>query len=51
MRWNYWDVGDAKVDLIFKGGTCLLLRLHTLRRLSIDVDIICRSPAEELDLC
>src|SRR5712692_10112935 len=40
---------DAEVDLIFKGGTSLLLRLHTLRRLSIDVDIICGWPAAQLD--
>ena len=40
---------DAEVDLVFKGGTSLILRLQTVRRLSIDVDIICDWPREKLD--
>src|SRR6266581_5294075 len=40
---------DAGVDLVFKGGTSLILRLQTIRRLSIDVDIICGWPREKLD--
>ena len=40
---------DSGVDLVFKGGTSLILRLQTIRRLSIDVDIICNWPREKLD--
>ena len=40
---------DSGVDLVFKGGTSLILRLQTVRRLSIDVDIICDWPREKLD--
>lgn len=37
------------VPLVFKGGTSLMLRLPRPRRLSIDVDVLCSLPAEELD--
>lgn len=37
------------VPLVFKGGTSLLLRLPKFRRLSIDIDITCPLPDEELD--
>lgn len=40
---------DSGVDLVFKGGTSLILRLQTIRRLFIDVDIICNWPREKLD--
>ena len=40
---------DSGVDLVFKGGTSLILRLQAIRRLSIDVDIICSWPREKLD--
>lgn len=33
----------------FKGGTCMLLLLENIRRLSIDVDIACTIPAKELE--
>lgn len=41
----------AQTDLpfVFKGGTSLLLRLEKLRRLSIDIDILCPVPDAELD--
>ena len=42
-------LSDAGLDFIFKGGTSLLLRLPKIRRLSIDVDIICELPPPELD--
>lgn len=32
----------------FKGGTCMLLLLENIRRLSIDVDIACTVPVSEL---
>jgi hypothetical protein len=34
---------------VFKGGTSLLLHLSPIRRLSIDIDIVCRAPEAELD--
>lgn len=37
------------VPLVFKGGTSLLLRLPRIRRLSIDIDIMCPLPDAELD--
>lgn len=40
---------DSGVDLVFKGGTSLILLLQTVRRLSIDVDINCDWPREKLD--
>lgn len=36
------------LDFVFKGGTSLLLRLPNPRRLSIDVDIVCREPSDRL---
>lgn len=36
------------LDFIFKGGTCLLLHLPQPKRLSIDVDIICRESLDRL---
>jgi predicted nucleotidyltransferase component of viral defense system len=37
------------LDFVFKGGTSLLLRLPKPRRLSIDVDIVCRESADRLE--
>lgn len=37
------------VPLVFKGGTSLLLRLPTFRRLSIDIDVMCPLPDVDLD--
>lgn len=36
------------LDFVFKGGTSLVLHLHPLRRLSIDVDIACTAPLEQI---
>lgn len=36
------------LDFVFKGGTSLILHLQPLRRLSIDVDIACTAPMEEI---
>jgi len=40
---------DAGLPFQFKGGTCLLLRLPVLRRLSIDVDIVCLASQAQLE--
>jgi Nucleotidyl transferase AbiEii toxin, Type IV TA system len=37
------------MDFVFKGGTSLLLRLPRIRRLSIDVDILCPESTGKLD--
>jgi hypothetical protein len=37
------------VDLIFKGGTCLLLMIDPPRRFSIDIDIITEASAEQIE--
>jgi hypothetical protein len=36
-------------DLVFKGGTALLLHLPEFRRLSIDIDIICSEPKVDFE--
>lgn len=36
------------LDFVFKGGTSLVLHLQPLRRLSIDVDIACMAPVEQI---
>jgi len=38
-----------KVPMVFKGGTSLLLRLPDLKRLSIDIDILCPLPDQDLN--
>lgn len=43
-------LAESGLDFVFKGGTSLLLHVPTIRRLSIDIDILCSSPAAELDL-
>lgn len=35
--------------MVFKGGTSLILRLPEIKRLSIDIDILCPLPDQELD--
>jgi predicted nucleotidyltransferase component of viral defense system len=37
------------LDFVFKGGTSLLLQLPEIRRLSIDLDIICREPQADFE--
>ena len=37
------------LDFIFKGGTSLVLLLEEDNRFSIDIDIICKTPREELE--
>lgn len=36
------------IPFVFKGGTCMLLLLKRIRRLSIDVDIACTVPSNDL---
>ncbi len=42
-------LAESELTFVFKGGTSLLLHLPVIRRLSIDIDIICSCPAVELD--
>jgi hypothetical protein len=39
----------SECDLVFKGGTALLLHLPEFRRLSIDIDIVCSEPKAEFE--
>lgn len=39
-----------RVPMVFKGGTSLMLRLPAIKRLSIDIDILCPLPDHELDI-
>ena len=41
-------LAEEGLDFVFKGGTSLLLRLPKPRRLSIDVDIVCRESSDRL---
>lgn len=43
------ELAGRQVPFVFKGGTSLLLRMPVIRRLSIDVDILCTLPDAELD--
>ncbi len=43
------QLAHQKVPFVFKGGTCMLLLLPDIRRLSIDVDISCTLTDNELD--
>ncbi len=38
-----------KLPFVFKGGTCMLLLLEEVRRLSIDVDIVCTVSGAEME--
>lgn len=42
-------LAESDLQFVFKGGTSLLLHVPIIRRLSIDIDILCSAPAEELD--
>jgi hypothetical protein len=42
-------LADADVAFVFKGGTAVLLRLGTMGRLSVDVDIVTRMPTVRLE--
>ncbi|MFC1584543.1 nucleotidyl transferase AbiEii/AbiGii toxin family protein [Fibrobacterota bacterium] len=42
-------LADSELDFVFKGGTSLLLHLSPIRRLSIDIDIVCGAPANDLE--
>jgi hypothetical protein len=42
-------LAETGVPFMFKGGTSLLLHLPSIRRLSIDIDIVCAIPNEDLD--
>jgi len=43
------NLAETDLQFIFKGGTSLLLHLPRIRRLSIDIDIMCSATDEELD--
>lgn len=42
-------LAESGLKFVFKGGTSLLLHVPVIRRLSIDIDILCSAPAAELD--
>ena len=42
-------LAESDLKFVFKGGTSLLLHVPVIRRLSIDIDILCSAPAAELD--
>jgi len=42
-------LAESDLEFVFKGGTSLLLHVPVIRRLSIDIDILCSAPASELD--
>ena len=42
-------LSDARIPFIFKGGTAVLLRLESLQRLSVDVDILCKMPRAKFE--
>ena len=42
-------LAQKEIPFSFKGGTCMLLLLEKIRRLSIDVDIACTISGEELE--
>ena len=42
-------LAESGLPFLFKGGTSLLLHLPTLRRLSVDIDIVCPATDAELD--
>src|SRR6266545_1162846 len=41
-------LAESDLKFVFKGGTSLLLHVPVIRRLSIDIDILCSTPAAEL---
>jgi hypothetical protein len=42
-------LSESGLPFLFKGGTSLLLHLPEVRRLSRDIDIVCGSPAADVD--
>jgi len=42
-------LAESDLKFVFKGGTSLLLHVPVIRRLSIDIDILCSTPAAELN--
>ena len=42
-------LAESDLKFVFKGGTSLLLHVPVIRRLSIDIDILCSAPVAELD--
>ena len=42
-------LAESGLPLLFKGGTSLLLHLPAVRRLSVDIDIVCPATDVELD--
>ena len=42
-------LAESGLDFVFKSGTSLLLHVPVIRRLSIDIDILCAAPAAELE--
>lgn len=42
-------LAESDLTFVFKGGTSLLLHVPVIRRLSIDIDILCSAPAADLD--
>jgi hypothetical protein len=42
-------LAEARLNFVFKGGTSLILRLQNLRRISIDIDIVCDEPPAILE--
>lgn len=41
-------LSETGLPFVFKGGTSLLLHLNPVRRLSIDIDIVCGAPAADV---
>ena len=42
-------LAESNLSFVFKGGTSLLLHLNPIRRLSIDIDIVCAASAGQLE--
>jgi hypothetical protein len=42
-------LAESDLKFVFKGGTSLLLHVPVIRRLSIDIDILCSTPVAELN--
>lgn len=42
-------LAESGLDFVFKGGTSLLLHVPVIRRLSIDIDILCAASSETLE--
>lgn len=40
---------ESSLEFVFKGGTCMLLHVPIIRRLSIDIDILCAATSETLE--